>query len=267
MVALVRRNQFLILGCLAGLLGGPAPALASSSSFDVIFNSSIPNTSTESTGVSGKMTFNFAKNSGNEYTLDLDIFNTSPVLSNPTGTLAGFAFNVPGKSNIPPDFLLLTYDPLGSVFRKDIQPGNFSPFGSFSFCARESGNNCVGGQANDNGLADGESAKVRLTLASNVSTVDTAEKVAQSFFNLFNSWNPATNPNGPQVALRFQQVTTSKGKSGESEKVGGLPKPPQGPGDEVPGPLPVLGATTAFAFSRKLRRRIAVANRKTAVTD
>lgn len=33
-----------------------------------------------------------------------------------------------------------------------------------------------------------------------------------------------------------------------------------GPGDAVPGPLPVLGAAAAFGFSRKLRRRINTAN-------
>jgi hypothetical protein len=32
---------------------------------------------------------------------------------------------------------------------------------------------------------------------------------------------------------------------------------------KVPGPLPILGASTAFAFSRKLRRRVASANKKT----
>lgn len=271
-----------MLGCLASLLGSAAPALAFTSSFDVIFDSSIPNTSTGSSGVKGKMTFSFTKGTGNEYTLDLDIFNTSPVDGNPSGTLVGFAFNVPGKDMTPPDIKLLTYNPLNSNFgdvfgatsngseatvnnntvltiANNPQPAPFEPFGSFTFCVRDSGNNCVGGPAN--GLADGQATKVRFTLASNLASVDTAEEVATSFFNLFNSWNPATNPNAPQVALRFQNVTTSTGQSGESEKVGGRPdKPPQGPGDAVPGPLPALGAATAFAFSRKLRRRIAASS-------
>ena len=30
----------------------------------------------------------------------------------------------------------------------------------------------------------------------------------------------------------------------------------QVPGDEVPGPLPLLGAGAAFGYSRKLRRRL-----------
>jgi hypothetical protein len=35
-----------------------------------------------------------------------------------------------------------------------------------------------------------------------------------------------------------------------------LTKPGQGLGDEVPGPLPVLGIAAAFGYSRKLRKRI-----------
>ena len=254
-------------------------------SFDVMFDSSIPGTSTKSTGVKGKMTFNFTKNNGNEYTLDLDVFNTSPVVGNPSGTLVGFAFNVPGKNNTPSDIKLLTYNPLNSNFGDvygatangseanvannsvllidpNAQPAPLEPYGSFTFCARDSASNCNGGKAW--GLADGQSTKVRFTLASNLASVDTTEEVTQSFYNLFNSWNPATNPKSPQVALRFQKVTTSSGQSGESEKVGGLPKPPEAPGDTVPGPLPALGAATAFAFSRKLRRRISL-SRKNAV--
>lgn len=281
MLAPARRNQFLTVGCLAGLLAAAAPAMAFTS-FDVDFDSSIAGTSTESTGVKGKMTFSFTKNTGNEYTLDLGIANTTRVPGDPSGTLVGFAFNVPGTNNTPSDIKLLTYNPLDSNFgdvfgatangseatvnnntvltiATNPQPAPFSPYGSFTFCARDSGNNCVGGQAR--GLADGQSTRVRFTLASNVASIDTAEEVTQSFFNLFNSWNPATNPNAPQVALRFQNVTTSSGVSGQSEKVGGIPKkPPQAPGDAVPGPLPVLGAATAFAFSRKLRRRITSAN-------
>ena len=226
-------------------------------SFDVMFDSSIPGTSTSSSGVKGKMTFNFTQNSGNEYTLDLDISNTSPVVDNPSGTLVGFAFNVPGKNNTPSDIKLLTYNPLNSNFgdvygatangseanvanntvlsiASNAQPAPLNPYGSFTFCARETGSNCGGGPAN--GLADGQSTKVRFTLASNLASVDTAEEVTQSFYNLFNSWNPATNPSSPQVALRFQNVTTSGGQSDESEKVGGLPKDDKTSATGVPPP-------------------------------
>ena len=284
MLSLDRRGQLVTVGCLAGLMASALPVMLTAqaaaqaqgfSSFGVNFDSSLPNTSTESTGVSGMMTFAFTKNStnptDNTYTLDLTIANTSPGVGNPSGTLVGYGFNT------DPAIKLLTYNPLNSNFgdvfgatsnrskanvanNTDLSidpnspPARFSPFGSFSFCARDTGRrNCIGGPSN--GLADGQTTAVRFTLSSTESSIDTAEEVAQSFYNLFSSWNPATDPNAPEVALRFQNVTTSAGAGGQSEKVGGLPKPPQGPTD-VPGPLPILGAATAFGFSRKLRRRI-----------
>jgi hypothetical protein len=279
MLAPSRRNQLLAAGTLATLLGSAAPALAYSS-FDVLFDSSIPNTSTDGTGVSGKMTFNFTKNAGNEYTLDLAIENTSKLSGAPSGTLTGFAFNVPGKTNIPPDIKLLTYNPLNSNFgdvygattngseanvanntvltiATNPMAASFPPFGSFSFCARDTASTCVGGPPN--GLAGGAKTAVRFTLASNLPSVNSADAVAKSFYDLFNSWTPATNPKGPQVALRFQNVTPSSGTK-SSDKVGGRPKPPPAPPDGVPGPVPALGAATAFGFSRRLRRRIARAH-------
>ncbi len=289
MLASARRNQLLALGCLAGLLAGASPANAFTS-FDVIFDSSIPFTSTESTGVTGKMTFSFTKNSpdpsDNVYTLDLGIFNTSPVGVNPTGTLVGFGLNVPGTSS-EPGVKLLSYNPLGSgfgdvfgatnntkatvgdnstlVFTPDANIGNpgFEPFKNITFCARDSGNNCVGGKADQTGLADGESTSVRFTLAALSPDLTSSTEVANSFYKLFSTWVPSlATENDTQVALRFQQVNGDG-----SEKVGGIPKkPPEAPGDTVPGPLPVLGAATAFAFSRKLRRRIASSEPQTDTT-
>ncbi len=294
MLSLDRRGQLVTVGCLAGLMASALPVMLMAqaaahaqgfSSFDVAFDSGVPNTSTGSTGVSGMMSFAFTKNStnptDNTYTLDLTIANTSPVVGNPSGTLVGYGFNT------APAIKLLTYNPLSSNFgdvfgatangseanvannsvltiAANSQPASFSPFGSFTFCARDSGNNCVGGPPN--GLMDGQSTAVRFTLASTEASMDTAEEVAQSFFDLFNSWKPATDPNAPQVVLRFQNVTTATGTGGQSEKVGGLPrKPPQNPTDAVPGPLPILGAATAFGFSRRLRRRIVVSGRGAAL--
>ncbi len=261
-------------------------------SFDVDFSAADKKTSAEATGVSGKMTFSFTKlnpfdAADNRYMLDLNIKNTSPVGVNPTGTLTAFAFNVPGPTSSP-DFKLLTYNPLSSNFGdvygasttlREVNVNNnqdllfpttgtpiraaYAPFGSFTFCARDTGNNCHGGSQNGTGLRDGESAAVRFTLASNKSTINSASLVAQSFFDLFNSrtFTKDGDFKNAQVALRFQNVTTSSGVKNKSDKVAGVPrKPPQGPGDEVPGPLPVLGAATAFAFSRKLRRRIGSAS-------
>ncbi len=286
MLGKARRNQLVSLGCLAGLLAGAAPAMAFTS-FDVDFNASSKKTSSEATGVTAKMTFNFSKlnpsnASDNQYTLDLDIKNTSPTGVNPTGTLTAFAFNVPGSTSSNPDFKLLTYNPLDSnfgdvygasrfnrernvnnnqvlTFPAVTRPAPYAPFGSFTFCARDTGSNCHGGYSPGTGLADGQSTKVKFTLASNKSTINTASLVAQSFFALFNS-RTFTNDGdfkNAQVALRFQNVTTTGGVGNQSDKVAGIPKsPPQAPGADVPGPLPVLGAATAFAFSRRLRRRI-----------
>lgn len=290
MLASARRNQLLSVGCLAGLLvGGAAPAMAFTS-FDVDFSAANKKTSAEATGVSGKMTFSFIKldptnAADNRYTLDLNIQNTSPVSGNPSGTLTAFAFNVPGTTSSP-DFKLLTYNPLASNFgdvwgastsgaERNVSNNQilnfptatpsraaYAPFGSFTFCARDTGNSCHGGSQNGTGLTDGQSALVRFTLASNKSSINSATLVAQSFFDLFNS-RTFTNDGdfkNAQVALRFQNVTTTSGARGKSDKVAGVPrKPPRSPGDPVPGPLPVLGAATAFAFSRRLRRRITTA--------
>lgn len=294
MLGSARRNQLLSVGCLAGLLvGGAAPAMAFTT-FDVDFSAADKKTSAEATGVSGKMTFSFSKLnpsdvSDNRYTLDLNIKNTSPVGSNPSGTLTAFAFNVPGPTSSP-DFKLLTYNPLDSNFgdvfgasttgaERNVNNNQilsfptatplraaYAPFGSFTFCARDTGNNCHGGSQNGTGLTDGQSAAVRFTLASNKSTINSASLVAQSFFDLFNSrtFTQDGDFKNAQVALRFQNVTTSRGARGKSDKVAGVPtKPPRSPGDPVPGPLPVLGAATAFAFSRRLRRRIATAELRT----
>ncbi len=292
MLAPVRRHQILAAGSLAAILGGATPAMAYTS-FDVIFDASNKITSSEGTGVSGKMNFNFSKidGSANKYNLDLTITNTSPVGANPTGTLSAFAFNVPGSKKTIPDFKLLTYSPLASGFgdvygastrgrERNVNNGDtldipsnplaaaFAPFGSFTFCARDTGSNCHGGYTNGTGLADGQSANVRFTLASNLPEVNNARQVAKSFYDLFNSWTPQGigDFKSSQLALRFQQVTTSTGRSGQSDKVGGKPKPPEAPPDGVPGPVPALGAAAAFGFSRRLRRRIALARGRQAAS-
>lgn len=265
-------------------------------SFDVLFNADSYKTSSEATGVSGKMTFNFKKIDplDNKYTLDLTIQNTSPVSGNPSGRLTAFAFNVPGASNRTPDIKLLEYEPLNSDFGDvfgastsrrfpEVNVDNneilrfptttprtaaYAPFNNFTFCARDDGNNCHGGSGNtDYGLADGEKASVRFTLASNLTNINSASLVAQSFYDLFKLRTFTQNGDykNAQIALRFQSVTTSTGRTGKSDKVAGYPSlPPQGPGEEVPGPLPILGTAAAFGFSRKLRRRIASYRRQTA---
>ncbi len=65
--------------------------------------------------------------------------------------------------------------------------------------------------------------------------------------------NGATNAGFVQTAATFADFETAITNKLIRE-VG------PGPGDTVPGPLPVLGAAAAFGFSRKLRRRINTAN-------
>jgi hypothetical protein len=108
-----------------------------------------------------------------------------------------------------------------------------------------------------------------LIYASNLSNINSASLVAQSFYDLFKlpTFTAVDDYKKAQIALRFQSVTTSSGRTGQSDKVAGYPSlPPQGPGNDVPGPLPVLGAATAFAFSRKLRRRISAAASASSLT-
>lgn len=68
-----------------------------------------------------------------------------------------------------------------------------------------------------------------------------------SFF-LDSSGNPTNSLISQEVGTTTAKVYGRLIKPGQS--------PLEGPGDEVPGPLPVLGIAAAFGFSRKLRKRI-----------
>jgi hypothetical protein len=89
-----------------------------------------------------------------------------------------------------------------------------------------------------NGLGVGTSASTFLT--NNVVTALNGDTKA-GFVETANSF------------ARFEEAITNK----LIREVG---PPGPGPGESVPGPLPVLGAAAAFGFSRKLRRRINTAN-------
>lgn len=51
-------------------------------------------------------------------------------------------------------------------------------------------------------------------------------------------------------------LISQEGGTTTAQVFGRLTKPGDGPGDAVPGPLPVLGIAAAFGYSRKLRKRI-----------
>lgn len=283
-------------GCLAGMAASTAPALAKTS-FDVFFDAAPGNkTSVYNTGVTAKLSFDFTKNplEPNTYTLNLGIANTSPASGKSSGTLVGFAFNEPLKSDKKSEAIsLLRYNPLvsgfdrvfgginrpnrternqGAIFSKDNElplsgssTAPYAPFANFDFCARKSSTSGCHGQSGSNGIAGGDSENVEFRLKSNDSNITTAAQVAESFYNLFHQYTPTGNNwSDAQIALRFQKVmvTNSKGKLIEAksgEKVTGIARwrvVDQGPMEEVPGPLPVMGGIAAFGWSRKIRRRI-----------
>jgi hypothetical protein len=276
------------------MMGSTAPALAKTS-FDVFFDAALGNkTSFYNTGVTAKLSFDFKKDpiKANTYILDLGIANTSPASGKSSGTLAGFAFNEPLKSDKKEAISLLEYNPLtsgfGQVFgginnptkkqRDEGFPVNedswlkvsgsstapYAPFSSFDFCARKTSKSGCHGGTGSQGIVGGKTANVQFLLKSNDSNITTADQVAESFYNLFNSYTPTGNNwSDAQIALRYQKVITSDKKGAKptsnGEKVTGIAKwrvVDEGPGDEVPGPLPVMGGIAAFGWSRKIRRRI-----------
>ena len=111
------KNTLLVLGSMAGLILASAPAMARTA-FDVIIDSGIAGTSYYNTGVKGKMSFDFRKDpgSGNNYTLDLGITNSSPASGHSSGTLVGFAFDEPLSGNGSEAISLLSYNPLSSGY-------------------------------------------------------------------------------------------------------------------------------------------------------
>jgi hypothetical protein len=101
---------------------------------------------------------------------------------------------------------------------------------------------------------------VQFKLKSNDASIATADQVAERFYNLFNSFDPGDRWSKAQIALRFQNVKKPNGRTESGgEKVTGAAFwriPDEGPTNEVPGPLPILGGAAAFGWSRKMRRRI-----------
>ncbi|MCP9833903.1 MULTISPECIES: hypothetical protein [unclassified Cyanobium] len=271
----------LLLGGLAGSLALEAPALARTS-FDVIFDSGIAGTSFYNTGVKGKMSFDFRKDpgNGNTYTLDLGVTNTSPASGASSGTLVGFAFNEPLLGNGSEAISLLSYNPLSSGYGRvfgnsnrgirvnpqesldisNLRTAPYAPFSNFDFCARMSSRSGCHGGSGSTGITGGSSVKVQFSLKSNDASISTADQVAERFYGLFNSFEPGDRWSKAQIALRFQNVKKANGKTESGgEKVTGAAFwriPNEGPTNEVPGPLPILGAAATFGWSRKIRRRI-----------
>ncbi len=277
------------LAALVGPIGLASPSMARTA-FDVVFDSGIAGTSFYNTGVKGRMSFDFRKDpgNGNTYTLDLGITNTSPASGPSSGTLVGFAFNEPLRSNGSEAISLLSYNPLDSGFGRVFggvsnttsqqrsrgvrvnedewltitgsATAPYAPFSNFDFCARMSSSNGCHGGSGSTGIGGGSTVNVQFKLQSNDSSIATADQVAERFYNLFNAFEPGDRWSKAQIALRFQNVKKANGRTESGgEKVTGAAFwriPDEGPTDAVPGPLPVLGATAALGWSRRMRHRI-----------
>jgi hypothetical protein len=97
--------------------------------------------------------------------------------------------------------------------------------------------------------------------------------ISNAFFTYYEDVN-ARHTGGRWKALNYTYCPDSnplncKVVKGSSDKIAGGPlTDPNAPteGTQVPGPLPLMGAATAFAFSRKLRHRIATGQRRTSYT-
>ncbi|WP_259724635.1 hypothetical protein [Synechococcus sp. CS-1332] len=237
--------------------------MAATSSFIVDLNKSFGDSYT---GVTGTMDFLFGDagdSNANTYTLDLTIKNTSgaPITSS---SITGFAFDTPTGVSA------FTYNRNGTNFYKADDSLTISPAPFFTFCAStdnniNNGTNCGSGVV-ASGLANGQSATVKYAF-NFAGTSPEVGDVSNAFFNLFDGLVLATPLNQNKVvnntvvlAARFQGINSAT-ENGGSDKVTGKPqtKPDGGPGDAVPGPLPVLGAAAAFVQSRRLRRRLAAA--------
>jgi hypothetical protein len=261
----MKRSLLASLLSLAGstvLLGGGS-ALAATNSFIVDLNKSFGDSYT---GVTGTMNFVFGDagdSNANTYTLDLTIKNTSssPITSS---SLTGFGFDTPtGVSS-------LLYNRNGTNFYQATDSLTISPAPSFNFCAStdnniNNGTNCGAGSV-PQGLANGQQATVKYTFNFAGTNPGVAD-VSTAFLNLFNGLAIQAPPNDTKavnntvvLAARFQGINSAS-LNGGSDKVTGKPGTPPdgGPGDAVPGPLPVLGAAAAFVQSRRLRRRLAEA--------
>lgn len=257
-----------------GLLSAITPAWAVDPFFTVTFG---PDNSTEATGVRGAATFSFT-GTGNAVDMTITLSNLTgttppPLASQPTASeFVALAFQLP--SNIRTVDLGaganadLGYTPSsGSLFDIALADLDFSPFDStapnppkdpYSLCIT-AGNDkgCTGGGNPGNGLNNGtlDYSAGTFTLTSNGPALSGALAFRQAFFNFYRPLIPPTDGEpyiGP-IAARFKAIEPG----GRSDKLlAGTIGGGQGPGDAVPGPVPILGAAAAFGMSRRLRRRI-----------
>lgn len=206
--------------------------------------------STENTGSTAKLDFNFVQQGANVL-LNLDVTNTtngSAGLGATKSTLVGVAIDLLGGP-----VTSYSYNSLSSAFTKTFTnvsiPGPFSNVNfDFAFRSAGSGTTFVGGNPQA-GLTAGQSTLVSFLLKGNGSL--NATEVENSLLSRFSS-------GAMSVAGRFQQVNAGGG----SDKVLGGYIPgddkPEPPAESVPEPGTLLGVLAASAFvvgKKKLQRQ------------
>lgn len=270
--AVARATGALAAAGMVGLLSAATPAWAVDPFFTVTFG---PDQSTEATGVRAAATFSFV-DAGSFVDMTITLSNLTgttppPLGSQPTASeFVALAFQLP--SNISTVDLGaganadLGYTPSsGSLFDIAVANADFSPFDStaprppldpYSLCITAGNDNgCTGGGNPGDGLNNATLGYSAGTFRLSAADVSGALAFRQAFFNFYQPLIPPTGDPayiGP-IAARFKAIEPG----GRSDKLlAGTIGGGQAPGDEVPGPVPLLGAAAAFGYSRKLRRRI-----------
>jgi hypothetical protein len=228
-------KNLLIRALVGGAIVATSAMLATpAQAFTVIISPVIG--STENTGASANLDFNFSQ-AGTNTLLDLGITNTtngSLGLGATQATLVGIGFELPTPA---PSF---TYSPLLSTFTQTYfsQNATLNPYGTFDVGIRSAGSGNFTGGNPQQGLTAGQSTTVRFSFAN-----QTATSLETSFQTLFAGSTGST----PLIVGRFQQVNGN----GSDKVVGGLAPQSQ----TVPAPPAVLGMLTAAALGLSKRQK------------
>ncbi|MEA5414011.1 hypothetical protein [Synechococcus sp. BA-132 BA5] len=211
------------------------------------------------TGIQGVATYTFSETDIGEMTLNLDNISTRAGDS----LIVGTGFDLPGPTSTPsfnPQIFVAsssTIQDWGITVGGTLNPPN--QFGQFDICAttnEQNGNlgTCDGG-ATEFGVGKGLNEDVATFTFGGLPPLASATDYRNAFAGLF-----TTAPDN-SFFMRFKGITGNPDSDkilATSVELSPDTPPPPAPGDEVPGPLPLLGAVAAFGYSRKLRRRMKV---------
>ncbi|MCP9858749.1 MULTISPECIES: hypothetical protein [unclassified Cyanobium] len=238
------------------------PALAVD---DPFFTLHFESTSASSTngginGILGEATYTFLSGTPGKMVLSLNNLSTT------SSKLVSTGFNLPTNPPTVSDISYVSDSFVASDPKWNIVTNGMLDNTTFDICASiNPPSDCDASGSPADGLANGDSTTVgTFTFSSTNDPLTTATQYRDAFVALFNDTGaPDGTPSAGQFPgnffMRWKDIPIGEG----SDKVwatsirtgGGVP---QTPGDEVPGPLPLLGAAAAFGYSRKLRRRMKV---------